>query len=93
MSNGDFVNGIIPKESKLDWVVLNMSVKVEELQNFLKSKEQFAKDNDGWINIDVLRSKNDQSKIYCKFSTWKPKTRQVSSGEHQPDRELDDVPF
>lgn len=93
MSQHEFVNSIIPKGSDLDFVVCKLSIKVEELQAFLKSKEQFSKDNDGWINVDILKSKNDPSKLYSKFSTWKPKKQQVTSSQHQPDRELDDVPF
>ena len=93
MSNGEFVNSIIPKESNLDFVVCKLSIKVEELQHFLRGKEDFARDNKGFISVDILRSKNDPSKIYSKFSEWKPKVQEVSSSQHQPDRGLDDIPF
>lgn len=93
MSKTEFVNSIIPKTSSLDFVVCKLSIKVEELQAFLKTKEEFAQGNNGFITVDILKSKNDPSKIYSKFSDWKPQAQQVTSGQHQPDRELDDVPF
>ena len=94
MSKAEFVNSIIPKTSNLDFVVCKLSVKVDELQAFLKTKQEFANGNNGFITIDILKSKNDPSKIYSKFSDWKPKQEQVTSAQHQPDRELNnDLPF
>jgi hypothetical protein len=94
MKTPEFVNSIIPKESTLDFVVCKLNIKVVDLIQFLKTKEEFASDNNGFITIDVLRSKNDRSKVYSKFSDWKPQ-KQVTSAQHQPDRELDndDLPF
>ncbi len=88
----NFVNSINVKSSQLDFVVCQMNIKVAELQEFLRSKEDFAKDNNGFITIDVLRAKKDRNKIYCKFSEWKPQ-KQVTSQEHMPDRDTADVPF
>ena len=47
MSQTEFVNSIIPKTSDLGFVVCKLSIKVEELQAFLKTKEEFAQGNNG----------------------------------------------
>ncbi len=92
MNNPEFVNSINVKESPMDFVVCQMHIKVNELQEYLRTKEEFAKDNNGFITVDVLRAKKDRTKIYCKFSEWKPK-KQVTSEQHMPDREEADLPF
>lgn len=91
MNNAEFVNSIIPKESPLDFVVCKLNIKVEELQHFLDTKKTFAKDNNGFIVVDILRSKKDPSKVYSKYSEWTPK-KAVTNAQHMPDRE-DDMPF
>lgn len=91
MNNAEFVNSIIPKESPLDFVVCKLNIKVDELEHFLQSKKEFAKSNNGFIVVDVLRSKKDPSKVYSKYSEWVPK-KPVTNAQHMPDRE-DDMPF
>ena len=96
MNKVEFVDSIIPKTSHLDFVVCKLSIKVNELQQFLKDKEDFANDNNGFITIDILKSKNDPSKIYSKYSDWKPNKKPIGTADHMPDREIDDnddLPF
>ena len=64
MKTPEFVNSIIPKESTLDFVVCKLNIKVVDLIEFLKTKQEFASDNNGFITIDVLR---DQKTTEVKY--------------------------
>ena len=92
MKQQEFVNSINVKGSNVDFCVAKLNIKVKDLQEYLKTKEEWANDNNGFITIDILRAKNDRNKMYCKFSNWKP-TAQVKSEDHMPDREEADLPF
>jgi len=56
-----------PHEKSPDFVKGSMSVKVDEAIAFLQKYN-----NNGWVNLDLLASK-DNSKLYFKLNTWKPK--------------------
>lgn len=57
-----------PHDNAPDFVKGSMSVKVSEAIEFLKQYQ----DND-WVNLDLLASK-DNTKLYFKLNTFKPKT-------------------
>lgn len=64
----EFVDGLIckkPSPNAPKWVLFNISMKCEELINFIQSHS----DESGWLNIDVKESK--AGKIYCQLNTWK----------------------
>jgi hypothetical protein len=56
-----------PIETAPDFVKGHVSIKAKELMAFIE-KHQKA---DGWVNIDLLKSK-DGSKLYFKLNTWEP---------------------
>ncbi len=63
-----FLDGFIfkrPHESSPDFVKGNMAIKVDEAIAFL----QKHKKADGWVNADLLVSKDGQ-KLYFKLNTW-----------------------
>ena len=66
MSDIIFVDGLIVKEAKPDFVICKLSVKVEEFVEFCNKHE-----NKGWVNIDILESK--AGKLYSKLNDYKPK--------------------
>ncbi len=93
--DNNFVDGIVPKKGNKDFVVCNLNFKVNEFAQYLIAKKQWAEDNNGWLTVQILRTKNDPDKYWAKFSDFKPQ-KQVSSAEHSPDREVavtDDLPF
>lgn len=58
-----------PHENAKEFVKGSMAVKVDEAIAFL----QKYKKADGWVNLDLLASK-DNTKLYFKLNTWeKPK--------------------
>lgn len=64
----EFVNGLIvkaPHQNAPDFVKCAISIKVQDLQEWLATKE------DEWVNIDVKESKG--GKWYAAVSTFKPK--------------------
>ena len=97
--NTVFVDGAIFKrpESAPDYVIGNMSIKVTEFIEFLRTHEK-----DGWVNIKTKRSK--AGKYYMELSDWKPgkdkapekplpQQQQVSLDIPDYDPENDDLPF
>ena len=91
MSDKTFVDGLIPKDAKPEWMPCKLSIKVEEFVNWLAEH-----DNNGWVNIDINRSK--QGKLYATLNDWKPK--KVDEPEDLPEqnfgKELEDsesLPF
>ena len=52
----EFVNGIVAKDvPQLDWIVAKLSFNVEQFKEFLESKNEQTKDNNGWLIVNVLR--------------------------------------
>lgn len=68
MSNDTiFVNGMIvkyPHDKAPDYVLTNISIKVEELIEFLEEH-----DDNGWVNIEILEGKS--GKPYAKLNNYK----------------------
>jgi alkylhydroperoxidase/carboxymuconolactone decarboxylase family protein YurZ len=78
------VEGLYPKEGKVDFVKCQLSIKKDQFTNWYK-KELENKDEE-WINIDVLVSKG--GKWYCAKNTFKPKPNAQAEGndaEEMPD--------
>jgi len=80
------VEGLYPKEGKVDFVKCQLSIKKDQFTNWYKKKLENKEEE--WINIDVLVSKG--GKWYCAENNFKPKTEgqvnaQVEGG--------DDIPF
>jgi hypothetical protein len=64
-----FVNGLLakkPRDTAPDWVKCNISIKREELIQFLTEQ------TDEWINVQVCESRG--GKWYAEVDTWKPST-------------------
>ena len=89
MSN-ELVNGLYAKEGTQDFIVAKLSIKASDFSQFLIDKEQLVRDNNGWLNVDVLRSR--KGGLYVGYSTWKPKN-EITTSQHSPDREIVDLPF
>jgi len=73
MSDKIFANGLIVKErhpKTPDYVICNLSVKVEEFIQTLKDNE-----SNGWVNVKVLVAKS--GKPYAEIDTWQP-----TQGDH-----------
>jgi hypothetical protein len=86
-NNTIFAEGLIVKknENAPDFVLCNLSIKVEDFEKFLK-----ANSNKGWVNLSVLMGKS--GKPYAKLDTYEPKeTPQQKAPE--PIIEEDDLPF
>ena len=87
----ELVNGVFAKEAPQDFVVSRLSIKVADFVQFLRDKEGLIKENNGWLNMEVLKSK--KGGYYVGNSTWKP-NKEVTTSQHSPDRELvGDLPF
>lgn len=74
MSEVKFIDGLIVKEGKPDFVKAKLSFKIEEFAKFVKENQK-----DGWLNIDILESKN--GKLYGKLNDFTPEKKE------------DDMPF
>lgn len=92
MAKPDFVAGVYVEESPKDFVTCKMRLSVERFTQFLEDPyvKDFYKKNNGYLNMDVLKSKN--GKLYIPFSEFIPE-KKVTTTDHNPDRELDEVPF
>lgn len=71
-------------EKAPDFVKGHIGLKVDELVSFL----QKHKKTDGWVNVDLLKSK--QGKLYFKLDTWQP---DKSNEQEAPPLTDEDVPF
>lgn len=86
----EFAKGLIvkaPHENAPDFVKCAISIKVEELIEWLSGR-------DGeWVNLDVKESKG--GKWYAAVNTFKPKQQQETKpGANVPAAEYeDDIPF
>ena len=65
-----FTEGLIAKRNDKapDYVICNLSVRVDEFKAFIDKHSK-----NGWVNLDVLRSKN--GKIYSELSTFEAKKK------------------
>ncbi len=80
------VEGLYPKEGRVDFVKCQLSIKKDQFTNWYKKK--LENKDDEWINIDVLVSK--QGKWYCVANKFKPKATPVTQENNEPQ---DDIPF
>ena len=84
-----FVDGLIftrPHEKSPDFVKGGIAIKVDELIAFL----QKHKKADGWVNADLLKSK--QGKLYFKLNTWEP-SKKDDAPDNQDPTDPDNIPF
>ena len=79
-----FADGLIVKknENAPDFVLCNLSIKVEDFEKFMK-----ANSKNGWVNLSVLIGKS--GKPYAKLDTYEPKEETVA----QAVQHSDDLPF
>lgn len=81
-----------PHENAPSFAKGSMSVKVDEAIAFLQKHQ-----DRGWVNLDLLASK-DNTKLYFKLNTFKPKTQESSESvtPNYPTEEVitpEDIPF
>ena len=85
-----FTDGMIVKrnDNAPDFVISNISIKVEEFTKFLGKHNK-----NGWLNIDVLKSKN--GKYYGQINNWQPNQNDVvtNTDTTSNDNQSDDLPF
>ena len=94
MSEKNFVNGMIVKDAKPDFIKCKLSVKCGE---FLEYMKQNAKD--GWLNIEIKEARS--GKLYAELDTWEPSKsggQNASFGNSTPTEPVNfgnssDVPF
>ena len=97
MSEKIFVNGMIIKprhERTPDYVLANISFKVEDMVAFLQQHQ-----DNGWVNVQVMKSQ--QGKDYAALDTWKPQQQQQQQAPQQQQQASsfpnegpqDDIPF
>lgn len=93
-TNNNFVGAIVPKKGFKDFIVCDLNFKVDEFHQYLMEKKDHVQQNNGWMKIQILKSKNDPEKFYAKFNDYLP-TPKVTSADHSPDRQeaSDDLPF
>lgn len=77
MSEVKFIDGLIVKEGKPDFVKAKLSFKIEEFAKFVKENQK-----DGWLNIDILESKN--GKLYGKLNDFVPEKKGEESEDGMP---------
>jgi hypothetical protein len=92
--NPDFPNGLIVKRKPgaKDFVVCEMSIKVGEFKKWLDENQKSS----GWVNLNVLRSKEDQSKIYAIADRWEPdvsKSKAITEEKIPAQGGYDKLPF
>ena len=86
----EFPKGLIvkaPRDNAPEWVIATISIKREELIEWLSSKEG------DWINLDVKEAKYGH--WYSSVNTFKPQAKQETKpGANVPAAEYDDgIPF
>jgi|TARA_R110000822_G_scaffold101146_2_gene227302 hypothetical protein len=85
-----FADGFIFKrrENAPDFVIGNISVKVESAIEFLK-----AHDKNGWVNLNVLNSKAGTAYIELDQFVPKKQTNGVDTAPNQAPVQESDLPF
>lgn len=70
-----FANGFSFKrrESAPDFVIGNISVKVDEAIEFLNQNKKA----DGWVNLNILKSQS--GKPYIELDTWSPDSTKAAT--------------
>lgn len=75
MSEVEFIDGLMVKEPRVDFIKASLSIKREELIAWLQGKD------DEWINADVKVGKS--GKWYVAVNNWKP-NNQAPEEKPQP---------
>lgn len=83
-----FIDSIYAKKGKYDFIVAMLDVDVKEFSKFISKNKEYVEKNKGKIRIDILRTKKDYNKFYCKFTPFIPKKVEVE--DHMPDRTKED---
>ena len=86
----EFPKGFIvkaPRDNAPDFVKASISIKREELIEWLSSRDT------DWINLDVKEAKSGH--WYASVNTFKPKQQETKPGANVPaaDYDSDDIPF
>lgn len=87
-----FADGLLAKrkDNAPEYVIVNLSVKVDEFIAFLRNNEK-----NGWVNIGVKRGRSGN--LYSELDTFQPKQRdggdQPSQARNQPAPEPQQSPF
>jgi hypothetical protein len=84
-----FADGLIVKknENAPDFVLCNLSVKVDEFEKFMKQHQK-----NGWVNLSCLMGKS--GKPYAKLDTYEPKQEaQQTPPLSQEIEDNDGMPF
>ena len=84
-----FAKGLIVKKNEKapDYVLCNLSVKVDEFIEFLSEHNK-----KGWVNLSVLVG-GKTGKPYAKLDTYEPKEQEQKAPAPAPDSNQDDLPF
>jgi len=87
-----FVDSIYAKTGKKDFIVAELAIDVEKTIELLNGLRDYAKNNKGFLNASMLKSKKDPEKYYLKYVLWE-QNPEVTAKQQMPDREDDDLPF
>ena len=82
-----FAKGLFCKTASPDFVVCKLSIIVDDFIEFLNEN----KNNAGYVNIDVLKSKSSD-KIYGALNEWKKKENTEENNNYADDS-FDSIPF
>lgn len=88
MAEKKYVDGMIVKrnEKAPDFVICNLSLKTNNLIQFLKDNE-----SNGWLNVDIKIGKS--GKYYAEVNTWKPKYKDTPVDQLGNIHDKEDIPF
>lgn len=81
----DFISGLFPKPTKIDWIDSNVAVHIPTLKKELDRLNKYANEK-GYVNLCLCTSKSKE-KQYFKRDDFNPKI-EVTSQDHNPDRDL-----
>lgn len=73
----DFPKGLMVKPGRTDFVKMEISIKIADLQAYLSTKQT------EWLNIDVKESK--EGKLYTVVNDWKKAGKQDSHNQAKAD--------
>jgi hypothetical protein len=98
MTDKEFVPGLFakaPHENSPDFVKMGLTIKVKDLGNFLREKNQAGEE---WVNIQVKESQG--GKWYAEVDNWKPDANRQQNDAPAPSQQQaeqedfdDDIPF
>ena len=88
MEEKTFTDGLIVKraENAPDWVLCNISIKVEDFTKWMQDHQ-----DKGWVNIGLFMSKG--GKPYGVKDTFKPKEENSTEKQTLEESIGDDLPF